>query len=73
MCPWRCGGQQGRRRGGGADLGATKPVVAVGGLWDELQAPAKCRQYLCDALTWRGRSQGLLHGQARPGKARQGF
>ena len=52
----------------GADPGATKPVAAAGGLWDELQASAKRVRYLCDALTWRSRSQG--HYMARRAWAR---
>ena len=47
-------GRRGRRRGGRA----TKPVVAAGGLWDELKASAKRMRYLCDARTWRSRPQG---------------
>ena len=37
------------RRGGRSR--ATKLVVAVGGLWDELQASVKRMRHLCDART----------------------
>ena len=57
MRPWRCGGSEEGGKEGGADPGATKPVAATGGLWDELKASEKRMWYLCDVRTWRSHSQ----------------